>query len=217
MMVAVFSESAADEAAIRVFVEGLLGGVTRPPSMPPIRSRGWPAVLHLLPVVLKHLHYQNDAEALVVVADSDRSPVHRDPPDGESPCDQRCRLCALRSVVTRATQQLRPKGDSGVIKTGLGLAVPQIEAWYLAGVDPHVSEAAWISGQKTGTFPYARESLKRKVYATDRPAWDLEIRRAREEAERILHDAKLPLLESLFPSGFGALAKDVRSWRATRG
>ena len=76
MKVAVLSESPADEAAIRILVEGLLGRTIEPPPMPPIRSRGHDAVVASLPTVLKHLHYRTDAEALVVVLDSDRSPVH---------------------------------------------------------------------------------------------------------------------------------------------
>ena len=64
MKVAILSESAADEAAIRHFVEGLLGARTEVPGNLPIRSRGWPAVRDNLATVLRHLHYRSDCEAL---------------------------------------------------------------------------------------------------------------------------------------------------------
>jgi len=35
---------------------------------------------------------------------------------------------------------------------------------------------------------------------------------AKEEAERIIREGKLALLEQLFPGGFGTLAAEVRSW-----
>ena len=212
MKVAVFSESEADEAAVRVFVDALLRQETESPPMPAIDSRGWNAVLIRLPVVLRHLHYQTDAEALVVVIDSDRSSVHlaaHSEPDG---AEEKCRLCQVTSIVRQVQSELRPRDTYGPLKTALGLAVPQIEAWYLVGRDPHVGEAAWISGLKHGKFPYAREHLKEQVYETDSPAIELETRRAKEEAQRIVREDKLPLLEQSFPGGFGALARDVRKW-----
>ena len=40
MKVAVLSESPADEAAIRILIDGILGRPTQPADMPPIRTRG---------------------------------------------------------------------------------------------------------------------------------------------------------------------------------
>lgn len=77
MTLAVLSESQAEEAAIRILVNGILGRETRPVAGPPLRSRGWPSVLNVLPSVLKHLYYRTDAEAFVVVVDSNTSPVHQ--------------------------------------------------------------------------------------------------------------------------------------------
>jgi hypothetical protein len=212
MKVAVFSESSADEAAIRVLLDGLLGTETAAPQMPPIRSRGWHTVLTRLPIVLRHLHYQTDAEALVVVLDSDRSPAHLEAHREPGGAEEKCRLCQLTRILRQVQSELPPRDTYGRVKTALGLAVPQIEAWYLVGTDPHVTEGAWISGLKHGKFPYAREHLKQKVYGTDRPSLDLETSRAKEEAQRIVREGKLPLLEQSFPGGFGALAQDVRDW-----
>ena len=205
MKVAILSESGADEAAIRLFVEGLLGARTEVPGNLPIRSRGWPAVRDDLATVLRHLHYRSDCEALVVVVDSDRTPVH-------DPTRCECRLCDLKAVVEGVRRELSPRPALPPIKTALGLAVPQIEAWYLVGRDPHVSEATWSNARKNRQFAYSSNQLKQEVYSTDRPTLELEIERAAQEAKRIVDDGHLPQLENLFPCGFGSLADDLRRW-----
>ena len=213
MKLAILSESPADEAAIRVFVEGLLGErIEAPSSMPPVRSRGREAVMGILPAVLKHLHYQTDADALVVVVDSDRSAIHQETHAQPGAADQTCWLCRIKVIVNRVQRELAPRDPYSPVKTALGLAVPQIEAWYLVGRDPHVNEAAWGRGLGSGDFPYTGNKLKQKVYGTDRPSLSLETERAREAAERIVREGGLPRLEKLFPGGFGTLANDVRSW-----
>jgi hypothetical protein len=211
MKVAIFSESSADEAAIRVLLDGLLGEETVAPQMPPIRSRGVEAVRQNAPMVLRHLRYRTDAEALVIVQDSDRTPPHVEAHDQPGGSDPNCRLCEMWSILEPVTTQFRKQGLFS-IKVALGLAVPQIEAWYLLGHDPHVSEASWINARKQGRSPFSREELKRKVYGTDRPSLELEITRAKEEAERIVREGRLADLEQSFPGGFGVQAGDVRSW-----
>jgi hypothetical protein len=89
MKLTVFSESPADDAAVRIIVDALLGIQTQSIALPTLRTRNWPSVHDDLPFVLKHLHYQTDAEAFVVVVDSDNSPIHQqthDEPDGAG-CD----------------------------------------------------------------------------------------------------------------------------------
>jgi len=78
MKVAVLSESAADEAAIRIMVEGLLERETQPVAPFALRLRGWPSVLQISPSVYRHLYYRTEAEALVLVVDSNHSPVHEE-------------------------------------------------------------------------------------------------------------------------------------------
>jgi len=214
MKVAIVSESPADEAAVLILLVGLLQQPIEVFSSPTLRRRpgGWTGVLRTIPTVLRHLYYNTDADALVAVLDSDRSVVHQAAHDAPDAAEPDCRLCELKSEVARIRGFLRPVEGRQPLKIALGLAVPQVEAWYLTGQDPHVSEAAWLSGLLSGTLPYDSKSLKTKVYGTDRPSLDLETRRAREEAERIVRDGKLPLLEQLFPGGFGALAADVRGW-----
>jgi hypothetical protein len=212
MKVAVFSESSADEAAIRILVEGLLNEKTEIVPLMPIRGRGWHAVLQYLPNVLRHLHYRTDADALVAVVDSDRSPVHGESHADSRDVQQKCRLCQMAKIVADVRQELHPRQGYAPLKIALGLAVPQIEAWYLAGSDPHVSEAAWIVGLDSGKPPYTADSLKRQLYGTEEPLIALETERATREAGRIVREEKLALVEQLFPGGFGALADDVRNW-----
>jgi hypothetical protein len=211
MKVSIFSESPADEAGILKLVNGVFGSPMELVSGPRVRSRGWAAVFNLLPVILKHLHFQTDADAVVLVIDSDFEPVHlpaHDDPDGE---DKDCRLCDLRRAAVHVQSGLRPVPNRYPLKVAIGMAVPAIEAWYLFGKDRHVSEAAWITGLQTRKFPYTKQELKRSVYGTDRPSLELETACAIKESERVSNS--LDGFEAFFPNGFGPLARAVRSWR----
>jgi hypothetical protein len=210
MKVAIYSESSADEAVVRVLVDGLLGQVTEPVGLP-LRHRGWPSVRDLLPTVLKHLHYQTDANALVVVVDSDKDPIHRPTHDEPGTEDLSCRLCVLRKTVELARNHLRPVEGRSPIRTAIGLAVPCIEAWWRCGHDPAITEAAWAVCLNSRKFTYDCNRLKQAVYDTDRPPLTLEMRRMVEEATRLART--LPELERWFEDGFGALAREVRSWQ----
>lgn len=211
MKTCIFSESSADEAGVRIFVDALLGRPTSPVATPPLRTRGWTQMLAVVPVVVKHLHYHTDAEALVIVLDSDFSPIHEPTHDGKEVQNAACRLCAMRTAVARVRTILRSRADRPApLKIAVGLAVPAIEAWYLVGADPHVSEATWIMGVRAKSFPYTRSQLKQKVYGTERLTLAEETAGAIREARRVAAD--LARIEASFPNGFGALARDVRAW-----
>ncbi len=96
MKVCIISESSADETAIRILVEGILGEATKPVEGPRLRSRGWTAVLEVLPAAIKKLHYHTDADALVVVIDSDNTPAHVAEHDEPNEENDDCRLCTFR-------------------------------------------------------------------------------------------------------------------------
>ena len=153
MTLAVLSESQADEAAIRILINGILGRETHPVAGPPLRSRGWPSVLNVLPSVLKHLYYRTDAEAFVVVVDSNTSPVHQIEHNLPAAALEGCRLCQLQQAIEQVQAQLAQVHDRPRIKTAVGLAVPAIEAWYLCGRDANVSETIWASGLQSGALP----------------------------------------------------------------
>ena len=82
MKIAVLSESTADEAAVSILIEALLKTRLEVIRFPEPPSRGWRGVLNAVELVLRHLHYRTDADALVVTLDSDESPVHRKEHEG---------------------------------------------------------------------------------------------------------------------------------------
>jgi hypothetical protein len=209
MKLAVLSESPADEAAIRILVDAILGTQTDHIVPPFLRTRGWPSVLGVLPSVLKHLHYHTNTNALVVIVDSDDSVPHRlahDLPDGVV---KGCRLCRLRSVADQVQSGLTEVPNRVHLKTAFGLAIPALEAWLRCGVDPHAIEARLIERRDAGSRAL-RNQLKHDVYGTDRPAPEVRMARAVEEALRLAQI--LDEFERLFPNGLGALARDIRGW-----
>ncbi len=206
MKVAIFSESSADEAAIRILIDALLGRQTQQVALR--LAHGWPFVKDTLPAVLKELYYRTDTEALIIVADSDNSPHHQSAHDLPDGMNDRCRLCQLRMVVSRTQAQLRYIAGRLPIKTAIGIAIPAIEAWYRCGIDPHATEAHFFQVfqiSPSGLFQVRRQ-LKRDVYGTER----ILAEKAIEEATRLA--TMLKDLETLFPNGFGPLARDVRNW-----
>ena len=210
MKIALLSESPGDEAALRVLVEYVLGGPFTQ-VVPALRARGWPSVEQVLPPILRHLHFNTDADGLVVVVDSDDSVVHTVEHEAPGYHHAGCRICRLRGVFRRTIKNLpRAHGRNRVLRA-VGLCVPALEAWLLCGRDTSVTEAAWLAGQASGRPPYTRKELKRRVYGTERPTLPHEMKRAVQEVTR--HHGDLRRLENDFPHGFGALARDLRSWQ----
>mgnify|MGYP003654260220 CR=1 FL=1 len=210
MKLAILSESPADEAAIERLVTGVLGERIQL-VRPPLRARGWPNVAQVLPAIIRHLHFNTDATGLVVVVDSDDSVVHAADHERPSYFHPRCRMCQLRAVFRQTTKKLPPAHGRKRLLSGIGIAVPAMEGWYLCGRDPDVTEAAWIDGQSDPTRPYTRRELKKRVYGTERPSLQHETACAMREVDRQMRD--LRRLEYDFP-GFGFLAMDLRSWKA---
>ncbi len=216
MKVAVLSESPADEAAIRILVEAVLGQPTEPPPRPTLRSRGWPSVRDILPSIIKHLHYQTDADGLIVVVDANGSPLHDDPDADPTDVKGRSRLSLLSAATGRTQADLKPVPQRSPLRVAIGLAAPAIEAWYRCGLDATASEVAWTRELKAGTQPRGKiKSLKRDVYGTDVPPLSVETQVAIEQARRLA--ANLALLQKRFSIGFGSLADEVRSWGGTTG
>ena len=210
MKLAILSESPADEAALHILVGYVLGGpFTTVQSA--LRARGWPSVEQVLPPIIRHLHFNTDADGLVVVVDSDDSPVHT--PDHEAPgyYHPYCRVCRLRAVFRRTSKNLPPAHGRARVLRAVGICVPALEAWLLCGRDTSVTEQAWLEGQRANHLPYTRRELKWKVYGTERPSLQHEMKRMVQEVSR--HHGDVRRLENDFPHGFGALARDLRSWR----
>lgn len=205
MRVAVLGESAPDEVAIKVLVEGLLGREVHDIPGPPLRRRGWSAVHAVLPTVIKALHYRSSADALIVIVDADESDVHRAAHESE-PAEDGCRLCSLRAVVRATRRTLRPRPSGPELRVAVGLAVPALEAWFRFADDPRVTAAAWLQGQPR----YTKIELKRAVYGSDRPPLERRTERARDSATRLVRN--LHAFEQAFPHGSGPLAREIRSW-----
>lgn len=206
MKLALLSESPADETALRVLVEAVLGA---PPQFVSagLRARGWPNVAQVLPAVIRHLHFNTDTDALIVVVDADDSVVHTAAHERPDYFHPHCRLCQLRAVHRQTVKHLPPAHGRRRVLRVVGVAVPAIEAWYLCGRDPTVGEAGWIAGQQANHAPYTRAELKWRIYGTDRPSLAYEIRCALHEVERQRRD--LRRLENDF-LGFALLARDLR-------
>ena len=214
MRVAVLGESAADERAVRILVAGVVGVEVQLVEGPPLRSRGWPSVRNSLPIVIRHLHYKTDAAGLVAVVDSDGPTVHA--PLSTAPCHADCRLCSLRALAQSADARLSPVSQRPSLQFAIGLAVPAIKAWYCVGLDPRVTEAAWIQGHRSvpPRPAFSKTELKKLVYGTERPALRHQIVRAEEHAHRLVGD--LARLRQDFPGGFGSFALELEGWRGSR-
>jgi hypothetical protein len=211
MKIALLSESPADEAALRVLVEYVLHGPFTQVA-PTLRARGWPSVEQVLPSILRHLHFNTDADGLVVVVDSDDSVVHTAEHEAPGYYHPGCRICRLRGVFRRTIKNLPPARGRDRVLRAVGVCVPALEAWLLCGRDTSVTEAAWVAGQIAGRPPYTRRELKWRVYGTERPTLPHEMRRAVQEVTR--HGGDVRRLENDFPQGFGSLARDLRGWCA---
>jgi len=209
LRIALLGESLVDESALGILVEAVLGApFVR--VQPNLRARGWPSVLQILPAIARHLHFNTDADGLVVLVDSDDTEVHTAAHEAPGYFHPRCRMCQLRATFRRATKTLPPAHGRAKVLRAVGLAVPAAEAWYLCGIEESVSEAAWLTARAEGRTPYTRRELKFRVYGTDRPNLPQAVAHATSAARR--HARDLRRLEFDFP-GFSLMADDLRGWR----
>lgn len=209
MKIAFFSESPADEAALKILVAGILDEEIEETDLPnTIVQRSSSHIDKLLPNVLRGIYYNSNAEALIVVSDSDDSPVHTE--IHETKPDDKCRLCGLRKAVSDTLAKL--KGEKN-FKVAIGVPVPAIEAWYLYKKNPQLYEATWIRKQNGEKITYNRISLKEECYGNSRPSIELETVCAVTEAKRIIENDLLEELEKDFPFGFGKFVDEIRSWK----
>jgi hypothetical protein len=211
MKVAVYSESEADDAALRIFAEGILGTCIEPVLHAGVRARGWPSVRIALKPVLKQLHFYTEAEGFILVVDSNGTVPHSATHGKANARHPQCRLCQLRQIREEVFARAKPRPDRPPMKTAIGLAVPSMEAWFRCDQDNHVNEAAWLNGLASGQLPYSTAQLKTAFYGTDRPSLALEKRCMIEAARRLVQN--LAHLEACFPNGFGVFANELRQWK----
>jgi len=207
MKIGFYCESPADQAALAVFTEGILGEPPEPINMD-LEARSQPAFFSALDGVFRGVHYNSDAEGLVVVPDCDNTELHDEGHDALGRSGESCRFCQVRKIIAKARNQLKPRQGRLELKVAIGLAFPAIDAWYLVGKH-QVRETAWRAGLATGRLP--RPRLKELVYGNARPSLEDETKCAVAEARRIIQDMKA--IETAFPTGFGLMAKEIRSWK----
>lgn len=213
MKIAFFSESIADESALKILVEGILGEQVEETDLP--NRLQYRSSSHLdkdLPAVIKAVHYTSNAEALIVVSDSDDTPVHIQ--THEKTPDSNCRFCQLQSAVSSNLSKLKSVTGKEILKVAVGVPVPAIEAWYLYKKNPQLYEAAWIRKQNGENIAYDRKRLKEECYGNSRPSIELETECAVKEAKRIVENDLLKELEKDFPFGFGKFAEEIRNWKS---
>jgi hypothetical protein len=207
MKIGYYCESPVDQAAMRVFTEGILGEPPEPINMD-LEAHSVPGFFSALDGVFRGVHWNSDAEGLVVVVDCDDTDLHDPSHDTPGQAAENCRLCEIRKIITRARNQVKPRQGRLALKVAIGLAVPAVEAWYLVGTNHQVEEKAWRPDSKMGRPPRSR--LKELVYGVSRPSLERKMECALNEARRIIRDLKA--IEAAFPIGFGLMAQEIRSW-----
>ncbi len=210
MKVAVFSEADRDELAVRILIEGVLGQSTSSVEFP-IKARGWDALERNLPTVIRYLHFQElEVEALVVVADSDNTPLHKREHEQIHQADPRCRFCILQRIVKQTAASLAALPNRLPLNIAAGVAIPTMEAWLLCGNDPRGAEAAWHQSDAAKQGATYRKILKTALYGSENLPYQKRDQIAREAATRLAQD--INVLETHFPIGFGLLANAIRNW-----
>lgn len=213
MKIAIFSESPTDEAALKILVEGIIGEeVEEVPYPNRLQSRG-SGVPRDVPAVLRGVYYNTEAEFLIIVRDSDDTPIHKkehDEINNEEAVD--CRYCELRKIIETILANLSVMPEKENFRVAFGVAVPAIEAWLLCGVNPHASEATYINKQREEGFSAYndRKLLKAELYDSEITSSKTMIERSTQAAQRLADN--IEQLENLFPEGFGNMAIEIRSW-----
>jgi hypothetical protein len=212
MKIGILCESPADEAAIRILAAAIVRQPVEILKSNRFRAGGWSAAIKLATIEteIKHLHFQTDAEGLIIVVDSDDSPVHETTHD-DAPVPE-CRACQIAATVTRLRPSLQKPPQRRPVKVAVGFPVPAIEAWFRCGRDPHAAEDRFVRAFRAGEkLTSVRKQLKREVYGTDRPSLRIETEFAVQEATRLSGD--IERLRTQFPRGFGSFYETLASWR----
>ena len=213
MKVAILSESPSDELAVRILLEALLEETVESSTVR-ARAGGVDAAIGNIRSTLLSLHYQQTAEALAVVVDTDNTIVHQPGHDEPRVTEARCRHCEVRGLLSREVSRLEQKGDAPSVRTAVGTAPPAIEAWLLSGTDNETTEAGWLQRQARGISARSEtDALKKRLYGDPETRAETERMTITEAAARRIA-ADIAGLEWRFPNTFGPFAADVRGWRS---
>src|SRR5207247_7163467 len=108
LMVGFFCESLAVQSAMAVFTEGILGTPSEPINMD-LEAHSVPGFFSALDGVFRGVHYNSDAEGLIVVVDCDDTELHDPAHDKAEGGGDDCRLCQARKIIARARRQLKAR------------------------------------------------------------------------------------------------------------
>src|SRR5713226_2943710 len=125
MKIGFYGESPADQAAMAVFAEGILREPPEPINMD-LEAHSVPGFFSALDGVFRGVHYNSDAEGLIVVVDCDDTELHSSVHDTPGSSEERCRLCRVRKIITQARKQLKARQGRPELKVAIGLPVPAI-------------------------------------------------------------------------------------------
>jgi hypothetical protein len=202
MKVAIFSESAHDEEALRVILDGVLQIKTEAEAHN-LESNGWHNVIKRLPTAIRKLHYQTETAGLLVVVDADRSSLKM----GEAGN----RREVLKTIVKATLASLGPVAQKPALKVAIGVAMPALEAWLLSPDDVTLCEANWERALSSEIDTDIGKRLKRQLFGVERP--DSFVRRdlVLKAAHRCI--PHLSVLRDRFPNGFGKMVEDILAWR----
>lgn len=211
LRVAVLAESEADGAVVYEIVAHVRQVAVQPVAVPSIRTRGWPAVRRQLPAVVRTVYYQSDADALVVLADTDATTPHDPATHTPGAPHPDCRWCMLGTELARAMSLLAPRPGRRPLGTALGAPVPALEGWLLAGRAAHASEAAWrprgvLAASASESY---KRRLKEEAYGPG-PPFQATPRTAATLIRQVL--ATPGALRTAYPGGYGPLEDAIRSW-----
>lgn len=211
LRVVVVAESPTDEAVVLEIIAAVRGAPVDPVVASRTLTRGWPAVLARLPNAVRRAHFDPTVDALVTLADADRSPVHD--PAAHTP-DRPvvgCRWCELWAVAAGELARCAPTpGRTAPLNVAVGTPAPALEAWLLAGVRADASEAAWAVALREGRAQATPGFLKVDAYGARVVATDFMVQQARTLIRAVL--SRGGLLDTAFPGGYGALASGIRAW-----
>jgi hypothetical protein len=128
MKIGFYCESPADRAAMTVFVEARHGESPEPINMN-IEARSMPAFFDALGGGFRGMHYQSDAEALVIVGDADETAMHTIEHQKAGNSEEGCRLCKAHRIIAQARRQLKPRSGRRELRVAIGMAFPSVESW----------------------------------------------------------------------------------------
>lgn len=186
MKFAFLSESEIDQAALAAFCAARLGRELERVPCPARLRPGWPALKTTLEPALRSLKH-TEAQVIVVCADGDGA----DPTHPDNRREQLQRIVDQAGMASRAV---------------VALAVPAIEAWWLAPRHPELNEPGWFQRRERPPG-YDKLELKRRLYGSDRPL-AADMLRIMPEAARAaaVHHTQLA---HRFPLGLGPLLKKL--------